>query len=292
MATIKGIILAGGTGTRLYPATRTVIKQLLPVYDKPMIYYPLCTLMDAGIRDILIISTPEALPGFRDLLGDGSQWGIRLSYAVQAVPGGLAEAFLIGEAFIGRSPVCLILGDNLFYGKDFSDFLARATEDQTGAAVFACPVDNPRAFGVCEFDEDGKLLTITEKPAHPKSSWAVSGVYLYPGDVSQIAKTLCPSSRGELEITDLNNAYLGEGRLTLHKLPGQTRWFDLGTPEDLLSAANFVAEIQGLGAFIGCPEETALRRGFINSDQLRTLARSMDPSGYRSRILKLAGEML
>ncbi len=290
MAHIKGIILAGGSGTRLYPATCAVVKQLLPVYDKPMIYYPLSALMDAGIRDILIISTPEALPGFRDLLGDGSRWGIRLSYAAQPAPGGLAEAFLIGEEFIGPEPVCLILGDNLFYGEDFSGFLTRAIQNQTQAAVFACAVENPQAFGVCEFGADGELLSITEKPDHPSSPHAVSGLYLYPGDAPQMAKSLRPSPRGELEITDLNNAYLRQGRLTLHKLPGDTRWFDMGTPEDLLAASNFVAESQHRGIFIGYPEEIALSHGYITRDQLRVLAESMDPSGYRRHILKLAGE--
>lgn len=287
----KGIILAGGRGTRLYPATRVTVKQLLLVYDKPMIYYPLCTLMDGGIRDILIISTPEALPGFRALLADGSQWGIRLSYAPQQNPGGLAEALLIGRDFAAGEPICLILGDNLFHGPGFSELLKTAMEDRAAAGIFPCRVKDPRAFGICEFGSDGSLVSITEKPEDPKSDFAVPGLYLYPGDGARMAKALRPSPRGELEITDLNNAYLRLGRLALHPMPEDTVWFDLGTPEDLLAASAFVKAAQeATGVYIGCPEETAYRNGFITGTDLRRLGRSMESSAYGNYILKLAGE--
>lgn len=287
----KGIILAGGRGTRLYPATRITVKQLLPVYDKPMIYYPLCTLMDAGIRDILIISTPEALPGFRALLADGSQWGIRLSYAPQQNPGGLAEALLIGQDFAAGENVCLILGDNLFYGPGFSDLLKTAMEDRTAAGIFSCRVKDPRAFGICQFGPGGSLLSIVEKPAVPPSDLAVPGLYLYPDDGARMAKALRPSPRGELEITDLNNAYLRLGRLALYPAPENTVWFDLGTPEDLMAAAVFVKEVQETtGMYIGCPEETAYRNGFITGMDLRRLGRATESSAYGNYILKLAGE--
>lgn len=287
----KGIILAGGRGTRLHPATGAAVKQLLPVFDKPMIYYPLCSLMEAGIREILIISTPEALPGFQALLGDGSRWGIRLSYAPQPSPGGLAEALLIAESFSGGAPVCLILGDNLFHGAGFSSVLPSVMANQNGAEIFACPVDDPRAFGVCEFGPDGTLRAITEKPGDPKSNLAVPGLYLYPPDGARMARKLRPSPRGELEITDLNNLYLRQGRLTLHPLPEDTVWFDLGTPEDLLEAANFVARFQRTtGSYLGCPEETAWRRGFLTAAQLSALGRELENCAYGRHILSLAGE--
>jgi glucose-1-phosphate thymidylyltransferase len=289
MTAYKGIILAGGSGTRLWPSTRAVSKQLLAVYDKPMIYYPLTTLMLAGIRSILVITTPEDLPRFQTLLGDGSQLGIDLSYAVQRRPEGLAQAFLIGEEFIGRSPVALVLGDNLFFGHNLSQELQRATQHSTGATIFAYHVRDPERYGVVEFDEEGRAVSIEEKPARPKSPYAVVGLYFYDGDVVRLARSLRPSARGELEISDLNCLYLEHGTLRVEILGRGVAWLDTGTHEAVLSASNFVAVVEERqGLKIGAPEEAAYRMGFIDADQLIALAQPLLRNTYGEYLLHLA----
>ena len=289
---MKGIILAGGSGTRLYPVTKAVSKQLLPVYDKPMIYYPLSTLMLAGIRDILIISTPRDIPSFEALLGDGSDYGLSLSYAVQEVPRGLADAFLIGESFIGRDKVCLILGDNIFYGRHFGNLLEKAADLEHGAVIFGYYVPNPEAFGVVEFDADWKAVTLEEKPKRPKSNYAVPGLYFYDNDVVAIAKTIEPSDRGELEITAVNNAYLRRGDLRVELFGRGMAWLDTGTHEGLLEASNFVSIVQRRqGLYVSCIEEIAYRMGYITKEQLTKLAYSMMMTTYGQYLLQVAGEL-
>ena len=283
----KGIILAGGAGTRLYPATTVVCKQLLPVYDKPMIYYPLSTLMLAGIRDILIISTPEATPLFRALLGDGSRIGLRLSYKVQEVPNGLAQAFVLGRDFIGDDPVCLILGDNLFHGQSFGKML-RAADRAPGATVFGYYVRDPERFGVVSFDDKGKAVTIEEKPTQPKSNYAVTGLYFYDNDVVRIAADLKPSARGEYEITDVNRVYLEQGRLNVKLLGRGFAWLDTGTHDSLFEAANYVRTVQSCqGLRVACVEEIAWRMGFIDATQLRAAADALGKSTYGAYLHEL-----
>ncbi len=288
---MKGIVLAGGSGTRLYPATRVVSKQLLPVYDKPMIYYPISTLMLAGLKEILVISTPEDLPRYRQLLGDGSQWGIKFQYAEQPRPEGLAQAFVIGRDFIGKECVCLILGDNIFYGQGFRLTLRDIAKNKSGADIFGYYVKEPERYGVVEFDKSGKAVSIEEKPKHPKSHYAVTGLYFYDSDVVEIAKNLTPSARGEYEITDVNKEYLKRGKLRVQIMGRGMAWLDTGTHESLLEAAEYIETIEKRqGLKVACPEEVAYREGWIDSNQLRKIADTMKNNAYGSYLLELIEE--
>jgi glucose-1-phosphate thymidylyltransferase len=291
IATRKGIILAGGSGTRLYPVTQAVSKQLLPVYDKPMIYYPLTTLMLAGIRDILLISTPDDTPRFQQLLGDGAQWGLSLSYAVQPAPEGLAQAFIIGRTFVGRDASALVLGDNIFYGHDFSMQLRRAGARPDGATVFAYPVADPERYGVAELDAEGRVVSLEEKPKEPKSRYAVTGLYFYDNRVLDIAADLEPSARGELEITDINKAYLARGALNCEVMGRGMAWLDTGTHESLLEAGQYIATIERRqGLKIACPEEIAFRLGYIDAASVARLGQAMAKNGYGQYLLALLRE--
>lgn len=290
---MKGIILAGGSGTRLYPATKSISKQIIPVYDKPMIYYPLSVLMLTGIREILIISTPVDLPLYKNLFGDGSAWGLKFTYAEQANPDGLAQAFIIGEEFIGNDPVCLILGDNIFYGYDFSKLLRKANNLTEGAVVFGYCVTDPERYGVAELDATGKVIGIEEKPEKPKSNFAVTGLYFYGPDVVEKAKSLKPSKRGELEITDLNQLYLEEGRLHMKIMGRGMAWLDTGTHDSLLQAANFIATIEKRqGLKIACIEEIAYNNGYINKEELLILAKQLEKNDYGQYLKRIANEVI
>ncbi len=289
---MKGIILAGGSGTRLYPLTRAISKQIMPVYDKPMIYYPLSTLMLAGIREVLIISTPRDLPTFKELFGDGSQLGMRFEYAIQEKPRGLADAFIIGDKFIGNDAVSLVLGDNIFYGQSFSKLLlqvAARTEKEKGATIFGYYVRDPKEYGVVEFDKDGKAISIEEKPANPKSNYAVPGLYFYDNDVVEIAKSVLPSARGEIEITSINNEYLNRGTLHVETMGRGFAWLDTGNHDALLDAANFVATFQKRqGLYVSCIEEIAYKRGFITKDELLKLAEPLMKTAYGKYLTEVA----
>jgi glucose-1-phosphate thymidylyltransferase len=288
---MKGIILAGGSGTRLYPVTQVVSKQLLPVYDKPMVYYPLTTLMLAGVRDILVISTPQDTPRFEELLGNGRKWGIKLSYAVQPHPGGLAQAFLVGKKFIGKDAVALVLGDNLFHGHDLSGLMRQAASRKKGATVFAYPVNDPQRYGVVEFDAKGRAVSLEEKPKKPKSRYAVVGLYFYDNRVVKVAEGLKPSARGELEITDVNRKYLEWGELDVVPMGRGYAWLDTGTHESLLEAAHFIETIEKRqGLKVACPEEIAYRQGYISARQLKALARPLAKSGYGEYLLRVLSE--
>lgn len=288
---MKGIILAGGKGTRLYPMTKTISKQLLPIYDKPLIYYPISILLLADIKEILIISTPEDIKSYIRLLGDGSAWGVSFTYQVQESPRGLADAFILGEDFIGSENVCLVLGDNIFYGMTLSSILRKAASRESGATIFGYPVRDARSFGVVEFDNNHKVVSIEEKPENPKSNFAVPGLYFYDNKVIEIAKNVKPSARGEIEITSVNNAYLAKGELNVMLLGRGMAWLDTGTPDGMLKAAEYVEAVQSRqGFYISCPEEIAWRRGFITNDQLKELGDSMRMTEYGQYLLSIVGE--
>lgn len=289
-STTKGIILAGGSGTRLHPITKGISKQLLPIYDKPMVYYPLSVLMLAGISDVLVISTPEDIEGFKRLLGDGSQFGMELSYAIQPRPDGLAQAFILGEKFIGQSNVCLVLGDNIFYGQGFTPMLRQAAARQKGATVFGYQVKDPERFGVVEFDEQQRVISIEEKPKHPKSNFAVTGLYFYDNDVIQIAKQVQPSERGELEITSINQAYLERGDLNVELLGRGFAWLDTGTQGSLLEAAQFVETIEKRQGYkVACLEEIALNNGWLSREEVLAIGQTMNKNGYGQYLISLVG---
>ncbi|MBU3088271.1 glucose-1-phosphate thymidylyltransferase RfbA [Clostridium gasigenes] len=290
---MKGIILAGGSGTRLYPVTKAMSKQMVPIYDKPMIYYPMSVLMLAGIRDILIISTPRDIVNFEELFKDGSEFGLNIKYAVQEQPNGLAEAFIIGEEFIGDDNVAMILGDNIFYGQNFSSHLKKAASMKSGAMVFGYYVQDPKAFGVVEFDEDGKVISLEEKPEQPKSKYAVPGLYFYDNSVVAKSKALKPSHRGEIEITDLNRVYMEEGTLTVNLLGRGMAWLDTGTHESMLQASNFVEAVQNTqGTYIACLEEIAFRKGWITADEVRELAKPLMKTGYGKYLVDIVNESI